>query len=415
MNHFDRRRGRLFAEGVPLQTIAEEVGTPTYVYAQSTLERHFRVFSDAFQGRAHRVCYSVKANSNLALLKLFVELGSGFDIVSLGELRRARAAGSPADRIVFAGVGKRRDELEAALAEGILLFNVESAEELELLDAVGRAMNKKAPFALRVNPEVDARTHRHIATGLKTSKFGIPLDEAAKLYARAKRMKGLLARGVDSHIGSQLTQLAPVKAAVRKVAGFYNALRAKGHPLAYLDVGGGLGIPYSGETPPSPEAYAQVVRQATEDVDGTLLLEPGRVMVGNAGVLLTRVLYRKITQAKRFVIVDAGMNDLLRPALYEAHHEIVPVVARRAKATQVEVVGPVCESTDVLGKARQLVMPRQGELLAVLSAGAYGMSMASTYNSRPRPAEVLVHEDGFRVVRAREPLEDLWRLEDEGH
>lgn len=411
MNHFARRRGQLFAEDVPLQAIADELGTPTYVYAQATLERHFRVFSDAFLGRPHLVCYSVKANGNLALLKLFASLGSGFDIVSVGELRRARVAGSPADRLVFAGVGKRRDEMEAALAEGILLFNVESAEELELLDAVGRAMNKRAPFALRVNPEVDAKTHRHIATGLKTSKFGIPMEEARALYQRAKRMKGVVARGVDAHIGSQLTKLSPVRAAVRKVAGFYQAMKVQGHALGYLDVGGGLGIPYSDEAPPSPEAYAKVVREETEEVDGTLLLEPGRVLVGNAGVLLTRVLYRKESPSRRFVIVDAGMNDLLRPALYEAHHQIVPVVARRGRPTEVDVVGPICESTDVLGKARKLVLPRQGDLLAILSAGAYGMSMASTYNSRPRPAEVLVSQKGFRVVRAREPLEDLWRGE----
>jgi diaminopimelate decarboxylase len=411
MNHFVRRRGQLFAEDVPLSAVAEAVGTPTYVYSQATLERHFRVFSDAFLERPHLICYSVKANSNLALLKLFADLGSGFDIVSLGELRRVQAAGGSPERIVFAGVGKRRDELEAALADGILLFNVESAEELELLDAVGRSMGKRAPFALRVNPDVDPRTHRHIATGLKTSKFGIPLDEAAALYAKAKRMKGVVARGVDSHIGSQLTRLSPVKAAVRKVAGFYQALMAKGHPLGYLDVGGGLGIPYGGETPPSPEAYAKVVREATEDVDGTLLLEPGRVLVGNAGVLLTRVLYRKKTPAKQFVMVDAAMNDLIRPALYDAHHEIVPVVARRRKPTQVDVVGPVCESTDVLARGRELVLPKPGELMAILSAGAYGMSMASTYNSRPRPAEVLVSGGQMRVVRVREPIEDLWRGE----
>lgn len=411
MNHFRRRRGQLFVEDVPLKAIADEVGTPTYVYSQATLERHFQVFSDAFRGREHRVCYSVKANSNLALLKLFAGLGSGFDIVSLGELRRVRAAGATPDRIVFAGVGKRRDEMEAALAEGILLFNVESAEELELLDAVGRAMGKQAPFALRVNPEVNPRTHRHIATGMKTSKFGIPFAEAAKLYERARKMKGVVARGVDSHIGSQLTQTAPVRAALRKVADFYKALQAKGHRLGYLDVGGGLGIRYAGETPPSPEAYAKVVREETDDVDGTLLLEPGRVLVGNAGVLLTRVLYRKASPAKRFVVVDAGMNDLLRPALYEAHHAIEPVVSRRGKPVEVDVVGPVCESTDVLARGRPLVLPAQGDLLAVMSAGAYGMSMASTYNSRQRPAEVLVSGKAMRVVRVREPMEDLWRGE----
>ncbi|NPC86804.1 diaminopimelate decarboxylase, partial [Pyxidicoccus fallax] len=292
-----------------------------------------------------------------------------------------------------------------------LLFNEESAEELEALDAVGRRLGRRAPFALRVNPDVDARTHRYISTGLKTSKFGVPFEEAVALYARAKKMKGVRAAGLDCHIGSQLTQASPMRDALTKVAGLYRELKAQKHPLAYLDVGGGLGITYADETPPSPEEYARTVLAATKDTGAQLILEPGRALVGNAGVLLTRVLYRKKTPEKQFVVVDAGMNDLIRPALYEAHHGLQPLVKRRGKAVEVDVVGPVCESTDVLAKARPLVLPQPGELYAFMSAGAYGMSMASNYNSRPRPAEVMVDGEAWRVVRERERIEDLWRGE----
>nr|WP_225937757.1 diaminopimelate decarboxylase [Myxococcus sp. RHSTA-1-4] len=401
----------MHAEGVPLTAIADAVGTPTYVYSSATLTRHFRVVSEAFGGAPHLICYSVKANSTLAILRLLAGLGGGFDIVSGGELARVRQAGGDAGKTVFAGVGKTQEEMEAALAAGILLFNVESAEELEALDAVGRRLGRRAPFALRVNPDVDARTHRYISTGLKTSKFGVPFEEAVALYTRAKKLKGVRAAGLDCHIGSQLTQSSPVRAALTKVAGLYSELKTQGHPLAYLDVGGGLGITYSDETPPSPEEYARTVLAATKDTGAHLILEPGRALVGNAGVLLTRVLYRKRTPAKHFVVVDAGMNDLLRPALYEAHHAMQPLVKRRGKAVEVDVVGPVCESTDVLAKARPLVLPQAGELFAFMSAGAYGMSMASNYNSRPRPAEVMVDGDAWRVVRERERIEDLWRGE----
>lgn len=411
MNHFAYRKGVLHAEDVQLAAIAESVGTPTYVYSTATLTRHVRVVTEAFGDRPHLICYSVKANSNLAILRLIAERGGGFDIVSGGELARVRHAGGDAGKTVFAGVGKTQEEMEAALAARILLFNVESAEELEALDAVGRRLGRRAPFALRVNPDVDARTHRYISTGLKTSKFGVPFEEAVALYARAKKMKGLLAAGLDCHIGSQLTQTAPVRAALSKVAGLYAALKAQGHPLAYLDVGGGLGITYSDETPPSPDEYARTVLAAAGATGATLIMEPGRALVGNAGVLLTRVLYRKKTPARRFVVVDAGMNDLLRPALYDAHHGLQPLVKRRGKAVEVDVVGPVCESTDVLAKARPLVLPQAGELFAFMSAGAYGMSMSSTYNSRPRPAEVLVDGEAWRVVRERERVEDLWRGE----
>ncbi len=411
MNPFLWRKGVLHAEGVPLPAIADAAGTPTYVYSTAALAGQFRAVTEAFGDTPHLICYSVKANSNLAILKLFSGLGGGFDIVSGGELARVRQAGGDMAKTVFAGVGKTRQEMEAALAAGILLFNVESAEELEALDAVARGMRKRAPFALRVNPDVDARTHRHISTGLKTSKFGVPFEEAVALYARAKKMKGLSAAGLDCHIGSQLTRTSPMRDAITKVAGLYRELVAQGHPLKWLDVGGGLGITYSRETPPSPAEYARTMLEATKDTGATLVLEPGRALVGGAGVLLTRVLYRKKTEAKHFVVVDAGMNDLLRPALYEAHHEVQPLVKRRGKPVEVDVVGPVCESTDVLARARPLVLPQPEELYAFMTAGAYGMSMSSTYNSRPRPAEVLVDGEAWRVVRERERLEDLWRGE----
>jgi diaminopimelate decarboxylase len=411
VNPFSWQKGVLHAEGVPLPAIADAAGTPTYVYSSATLTRHFRRVSEAFGATPHLICYSVKANSNLAILRLFSGLGGGFDIVSGGELARVKQSGGDASKTVFAGVGKTQEEMEAALAAGILLFNVESAEELDVLDAVGRRLGKRAAFALRVNPDVDARTHRYISTGLKTSKFGVPFEEAVALYARAKKLKGVRAAGLDCHIGSQLTQASPMRDALTKVAGLYSELKAKGHPLEYLDVGGGLGITYTDETPPSPEEYARTVLEATKGTGASLLLEPGRALVGNAGVLLTRVLYRKKTPAKHFVVVDAGMNDLLRPALYEAHHALQPLVKRRGKAVEVDVVGPVCESTDVLAKARPLVLPQAGELFAFMSAGAYGMSMASNYNSRPRPAEVMVDGEAWRVVRERERIEDLWRGE----
>jgi len=411
VNHFTYRKRVLHAEEVPLPAIAEAVGTPVYVYSSATLRRHFRVVTEAFGSHPHLVCYSVKANSTLAMLGLLVEEGSGFDIVSGGELARVLKVGGSPEKTVFAGVGKTAEEMAQALAAGILFFNVESAEELAQLDAVARAQGRCASFAIRVNPNVDPRTHRHIATGLKSSKFGVPFDEALALYARSKRMKGLQAVGVDCHIGSQITRTAPFKAALGKVAGLYLALKEKGHPLRYLDVGGGLGITYVSEAPPSPAEYAKTALSAVAHTGATIIFEPGRVLVGNAGVLLTRVLYRKKTPERTFVMVDAGMNDLMRPALYDAHHALQPLVQRRGQTLPVDVVGPVCESTDVLARQRPLVLPRQGELFAVMSAGAYGMSMASNYNSRPRPAEVLVDGAAWRVVRERESVEDLWRGE----
>jgi diaminopimelate decarboxylase len=411
VNHFHLRRGALHCEAVALARIAREVGTPTYVYSTATLTRHVDVLQAAFRATPTLLCYSVKANSNLALLKLLADRGAGFDIVSVGELARVVEAGGDPAKVVFSGVGKREDELARALELGVLQVNVESAEELALLDRVARRLKRRAPFALRVNPDVDARTHRYIATGLKTSKFGVPFEEAMALYRASRRLKGLVARGLDCHIGSQLTDTRPVREAIGKVADLYRALRADGLPLTHLDVGGGLGVTYTTETPPGLDEYARAVREPLRGLDTTLVLEPGRVVVANAGVLLTRVLYRKQTPARRFVIVDAGMNDLLRPALYEARHELAPVRPRRGRRARVDVVGPVCESSDVLGHDRLLPPLAAGDLLAVMTAGAYGMSMASSYNSRPRPAEVLVDGSRYRVVRARETLADLWRGE----
>ncbi len=408
---FAHRGGTLHAEGVPLSRIADAVSTPVYVYSGGLLDEAYRALDGAFAGTPHLICYSVKASSNLALLRRFVRLGAGFDVVSRGELLRVRRAGGSAQRTVFAGVGKTRDEMAEALSAGLLLFNVESAEELLVLDAVAREQGRAAPFALRVNPHVDAGTHRYISTALRTSKFGITLEDAKALYAKSRRMRGLEALGVDCHIGSQVIDLSPIRSAATKVAEFYRALRAQGFPLRYLDVGGGLGIPYSGERTPKPAAYGAAIRRATADTGATLLLEPGRSLVGNAAVLLTRVLYRKPGRHKTFVVVDAGMNDLIRPALYEAHHGVVTVKTRGGRLQNVDVVGPVCESSDVLARERRLVLPELGDLLAIQSAGAYGMSMASTYNSRPRAAEVLVDGKRFRVIRQRERISDLWRGE----
>jgi diaminopimelate decarboxylase len=411
VNHFHFKRGAMFAEDVPLSAIARTVGTPTYVYSTATLERHIDVVQAAFTGTKHLVCYSVKANSNLAILSLFAKHGAGFDIVSAGELARVQAAKGEVKKVVFSGVGKREDELAFALSAGILMFNVESREELELLDRVGRAAKVRAPFSVRVNPDVDAKTHRYIATGLKSSKFGVPFAEAVDLYRSARRMKGVVATGLDCHIGSQLTDVKPMIEAVTKVAGLYRLLRSEGFALTHLDVGGGLGVTYTNEKPPGLAEYSKAIRTPLEGLDATIVLEPGRVLVANAGVLLSRVLYRKPTATKHFTIVDAGMNDLLRPALYEAFHDIRPVKPRTGKKLKTNVVGPVCESSDVLGSDRTLPVLEQGDLVAVMTAGAYGMSMASTYNSRPRPAEVLVSGGAFRVVREREQLSDLYRGE----
>ena len=410
---FEYQRGMLHAEEVPLSRLAEEVGTPTYVYSASAIRNQLDLTKLAFSKAQHLVCYSVKANSNLSVLRLVAGSGAGFDVVSGGELARCLQINADPKKIVFAGVGKTADEMRDALAAQIRMFNVESAEELEALDAVAQSMNVKAPFAIRVNPHVDAKTHKYIATGLKSSKFGIPFEEAKALYRKSRSMRGLQAVGLDCHIGSQLTSIGPVKEAVEKVAALYNSLRADGHPLELLDVGGGLGITYAKEKPPSLELYARTVIAASRSTEARLVLEPGRLIVGNAGLLLTRVVFRKrkAEAGKAFVIGDAGMNDLMRPALYDAHHELLPVSSRRGERSTVDLVGPVCESADVIASNRRMVLPKPGELMAIMSAGAYSMSMASTYNSRPRPAEVLVEGHRFRVIRRREAVEDLWRDE----
>jgi diaminopimelate decarboxylase len=421
VNHFELRKGELFAEDVPLARIAQQVGTPVYVYAAATIERHVRVLRDAFGAGAERssprtgppgsaerrlLCYSVKANSNLSLLELVARGGAGFDIVSGGELQRVLKIGVSPQKVVFAGVGKTEDEMAAALKAGILMFNVESAEELKALDAVGQRLGMRAPFALRVNPDVDSRTHRHISTS-RASKFGVPIGEALKLYAESKGWRGVKAVGLDYHIGSQLTSLTPVRQAIARMAKLFKELKASGFQLTHLDVGGGIGIRYQNENTPTLQQWAKAVLEPLKDIDATLVLEPGRVIVGNAAVLVSRVLYRK----GPYVIVDAAMNDLIRPALYEAYHEIVPVTPRRGPKRKVDVVGPICESADRLGTGRRLTPLEQGDLIAVLSAGAYGMSMSSNYNSRPRAAEVLVSGDSYRIIRERERVEDLWRLE----
>ncbi|WP_456434175.1 diaminopimelate decarboxylase [Thermosulfuriphilus sp.] len=411
MHHFWYPRQELYCESVPVREIIEAVGTPCYIYSLATLERHYRAFDQAFSSVKHLVCYSVKANSNLALLSHLARLGSGADIVSGGELYRALKAGIPAQKIVYSGVGKTEAEIQAALEAGILMFNVESLQELELIGRLAEAMGKVAQVALRVNPDVDPQTHPYISTGLKENKFGLPLDQALEGYRLAKEAPGLEPIGVDCHIGSQITELSPFIDALRRLKEFVRRLEAEGLEIRYLDLGGGLGIPYRDETPPHPTYYGQALVSELKGLPYTLILEPGRVIVGNAGILVTRVLYTKDTGAKNFVIVDAGMNDLARPSLYGSYHEIIPVRRQERPSAVVDVVGPICESGDFLAKERLLPAVRPGELLAVMSAGAYGFVMSSNYNSRPRPAEVIVKEDKFYLVRVRETYDDLVRGE----
>lgn len=414
MDHFEYRDGVLHAEGVALPAVAERFGTPCYVYSAATIRRHYRVFDEALAGIDHDICYAVKANGNLGVLGLLADLGSGFDIVSVGELERVITAGGDPARVVFSGVGKRVDEIERALEVGIACFNVESEAELERIDSVARRMGVRAPISLRVNPDVDAQTHPYIATGLKENKFGVDIGRAETLYARAAGMDGLSIRGVDCHIGSQLTQLAPFRDAVQRVLALIDRLAEQGIEIGHLDVGGGLGIRYRDEEPPSPAAYAENIRDLVAGRDLKLVFEPGRVLVGNAGVLLTRVEVLKPgaqAEDKHFAIVDAAMNDLLRPALYDGWHAIVPVAEASAAATRPwEIVGPICETGDFLGHDRELALDT-GDLLAVRTAGAYGFAMASSYNARPRPAEVMVDGDAVHEVRARESIADLMRGE----
>ena len=411
MDHFEYRDGELHAEDVPLSRIAAEVGTPAYVYSAATLERHYRVFEEALEGLPHCIAYAMKANSNLAVVALLARLGAGMDVVSEGEFRRALAAGVPGSRVVFAGVGKTEAEMRFALAHDVRQVNVESVEELEVLSRVASEMGREAPVAIRVNPDVDARTHAKIATGRSENKFGVPISRAVETYARCAALPGVRAVGVDVHIGSQLTELAPFEAAFRKVADLTEELRGHGHAIERLDLGGGLGIPYrrANEAPPLPFDYGALIRRTVGHLGCEIEIEPGRLIAGNAGVLLSRAIHRKAGEGRTFLILDAAMNDLIRPALYDAFHEIVPVAepAPGAETAPVDVVGPVCESGDSFAVGRALAPVGAGDLVAFRSAGAYGAVMASEYNSRPLAPEVLVHGDQLDVVRARPSFEEM--------
>ena len=406
-SHFQYRNDALCVEQVQLADIAAQFGTPCYVYSRAALTEGYRQFSDALQGREHLICYAVKANSNLAILNVFARLGAGFDIVSGGELQRVLAAGGDAGKVVFSGVGKSVAEMRMALDAGILCFNVESATELERLNEVAGSMGKVAPISLRVNPNVDAKTHPYISTGLKQNKFGVAYDEAIALYRRARDLPNLRITGMDCHIGSQLTEVSPFIAAVEKVLVLADALAAEGIRFEHLDLGGGLGICYSDETPPAIADYVSALLNALQGRSEKLILEPGRVLVGNAGALLTRIEYLKHGEEKNFAIVDAAMNDLMRPALYDAYHEILPVQRANHVAQIYDIVGPICETGDFIGRARELAVAPQS-LLAVLSAGAYGMSMSSNYNTRPRAAEVMVDGASVHQVRERETVVQLY-------
>jgi diaminopimelate decarboxylase len=418
MHHFAYRGPALHAEDVPLAEVARAVGTPTYCYSTATLVRHLKAFDDAFAGRPHLVCYSVKACSTLGVLHVLATHGAGMDVVSGGEIVRALRAGVPGERIVFSGVGKSAAEIAQALEVGVRMINVESEPELELVAEVAAAHGVRAPIALRVNPEVDAGTHPYISTGLRESKFGVPFELAEELYGRAAETASLAVVGIDCHIGSQLVAIDPFVDAVRRVAGLAQRLRTRGIPIELFDLGGGLGIQYREGTPapPHPIEYGAAVMAALDEAgcgDLSVVVEPGRAIVGNAGILLTRVHFVKEGPHRTFVIVDAGMNDLVRPALYGSHHDLVPVVrpGEGARSLEVDVVGPVCESGDFLARARTMPLPAAGDLLAVMAAGAYGFVMSSNYNSRPRAAEVLVDGATFRVVRDRESIDDLLRGE----
>ena len=407
---FARQGGQLYAEELPLSAIAERFGTPCFVYSRAALVRAFASFERPFGARAHLICYAAKANSNLAILNLFARLGSGFDIVSGGELERVIAAGGDPGKVVFSGVGKRSDEIELALAKGILCFNVESPSELHRISRIAAATRSTASISLRLNLDVDPKTHRYISTGLKESKFGVPFEDALRLYREARRLPGIDITGVDYHIGSQITEIPPFLDALEKLLGLVAQLESEGIALHHLDLGGGLGIRYRDESPPEPAAYLQAMLQRLAGRPETILLEPGRALVGNAGVLLTRVEYLKHGGDRNFAVVDAAMNDLLRPALYEAFHDIVPVRLGAGPPRRYEVVGPVCESADFLGRERDLAVA-EGDLLAVMSAGAYGMSMSSNYNTRPRAAEVMVDGSQPYLIRSRETVAQLFALE----
>ncbi|MEX5727851.1 diaminopimelate decarboxylase [Rhodovulum iodosum] len=411
MDHFLYRGGRLYAEDVPLAEIAAEVGTPFYCYSVATLTRHFRLFDEALAGTDHLVCYAMKANSNLAVLKLMGDLGAGVDVVSGGEYRKARAAGIPGERIVFSGVGKTREEMHLALTGGIRQFNVESEPEMAALNEVALSLGAVAPITVRVNPDVDAQTHEKIATGKSENKFGIPIARAREVYAHAATLPGLKVVGIDVHIGSQLTSLEPFELAYQKVAELTRTLRADGHDIVRLDLGGGLGIPYhrSNLAPPLPVEYGEMVKRTLGDLGCEIEIEPGRLIAGNAGVLVARVIYMKEGEGRDFLILDAAMNDLVRPAMYGAHHDIDPLAepAPGVERAPVDIVGPVCESGDTFAKQRMMPPLAPGDLVAFRSAGAYGAVMASEYNTRALVPEVLVSGDHFAVIRARPSFDEI--------
>ena len=407
MHHFHYVDNVLFCEEVPVAEIAEHVGTPFYLYSHATLRHHFITFDKAFEGVPHLICFAAKSNSNLGVLSLFAGLGGGLDIVSGGELYRGLEAGIPADRIVYSGVGKREDEIVYALESGILMFNIESLQELEFINRCAGRLKKKAPIALRVNPDVDPKTHPYISTGLKKNKFGLGMESAADIYKSAKAFAHVKVIGISCHIGSQVIEVGPFVAALDRLKSLIAQLETHGISVSYLDLGGGLGITYDEETPPHPNEYGRALLNALGKSPCTLVLEPGRVIVGNAGILVTKVLYTKSGETKDFVIVDAAMNDLIRPSLYDAYHAIQPVVQDQQGTTTADIVGPICETGDFLARDREIPNVEAGNLLAVMSAGAYGFTMSSNYNSRPRVPEVMVKGKQFHVVRARESYEDL--------
>jgi diaminopimelate decarboxylase len=415
MHHFTYKNGVLFAEDVSIPDIAKQVGTPFYLYSSATLERHITVFRNAFGDLPVLVCYAMKANSNQAVLKTLGQQGAGVDVVSGGELLRALKAGIPADKIMFSGVGKTDEEMRLALEAGILCFNVESEPELEALSSVAKALGKDAPISLRINPDVDAKTHAKIATGKAENKFGIPWEKARDVYARAAQMPGIKITGIDMHIGSQITNLEPFDAAFSRLGGLIETLRTDGHTIDHVDLGGGLGIPYQDDNapPPHPDAYAEVVRKHVEKLDCKVIFEPGRLIAGNAGILVSEVIFVKEGEDKTFVIVDAAMNDLIRPTLYEAHHTIRPVKEPKADAPLIkaDIVGPVCETGDYLAQNREVAEVKRGDLIAVFSAGAYGAVQAGTYNSRRLIPEVMVKGDQFHVIRQRPSYEDMIGLD----
>lgn len=407
MHHFQYRNNELYCEDVPIKVIAEQVGTPFYLYSHATLKRHFVTFNDAFDGIDRLVCFSAKANTNLAVLKLFADLGGGLDIVSRGELFRGLKAGISPDKIVYSGVGKRVDEIDYALYKNILMFNIESLEELELINQRAGRHNLKAPVAIRVNPDIDSKTHPYISTGLKKNKFGVNYKTAIEAYKIANSLKNIKIVGIDCHIGSQVTETRPFEDALKSIKMLIYELKNLGIEIRYLDIGGGLGITYHDESPPQPSEYAGSIIKLLKGMQIKLILEPGRVIAGNAGILVTRVLYKKSNDAKEFVIVDAGMNDLMRPTLYNAFHAIKPVVKTKKRSIIADIVGPICETGDFLALDREIADVKNGDFLAVMSAGAYGFTMSSNYCSRLRIPEVMVKDDLFYVVRARQEYEDL--------